>query len=1041
MTKFTPLSLALPLIALGLLAVQSAHASTLPAKTSGTTKATLPDGGVVWCIGSPGAGYVTNSNYPDDTAPDGQSANPANLPPGWQANGILNNPEPATTTNSANPNDFGATAETYTVTDPDDVYAIQLNYWNSVITGTGAPQDGGGTSTIGAIGYSTGSMCMLYYPGANNSGGANEGQFEITYPASPSASNANETMFAPAGSNPNAALWNAFPLNGNAPYFLSITDGGPTAYVSTFKGCSWDANSCTVGSQVVPAGGTAPISSDWNVFPEVLSNITSIPTAWSIAYDSNYGNPDQLDYPVGTNPQHPVWDASYDIWFDKTGVTGTGQAPYGNARGQNDGLEIMVWMNSKNSYVDTVVNGVGVAGNTENYPVPNITGFAQPSGWPREQVWINNVVYDVWTSRLNNAYYGYTTALNPNAGTQPNYTVVKGGVENYTCPTLPVYNPNTGAAATTATNKTNSNGYTCGTEWNVVSFVATQSNDSGTMVDYRGPNMSMDTKVFTDYILGINDGLWRQVVPPFTTSAGNRAGAVTSGNNQTIGVLQCPGSAMSSQQDNPVDSPSACLNENWALTSIQAGFEPWEGGNGLESTSFAAHVITTAAAVQSGLTTNQGQTPGLSVVNWNTPFEVVYPGCPSTTTPVTYSAPSSVTYLINGFLNGDPSQPATYPTSGTPGNMSAIPGTTAFAATIGQLSPMHSTTSADTQITFYAVCNGTTQTSSITFWIDPSGQVFYSDGKTPVSGAQVTLLTSSSANGPFEAVPNMNSGLASDIMDPADNTLNPLVTAQYGIYAWDVTPGYYEVSATKSGCGTVTSPVQHVTTTPITNLYLDLPCAAPPLPKLVAASIPGVPATLTAAAVSSSQINLNWSAVPLPPNATSVTYTVYEVSPTATTIASGVTATNYQVTGLTGGTSYTFAVTAVDASGASAKSTSASATTQGSPSGNCHVTYTVTNAIPGVTNGLTVNINIQNTGKTAIYPWTLGWTFPGNQKITYAWNVNETQTGEKVSMSSIASWESIPAGSTLTGAVGFNGTYTGANTNPTAFTLNGLPCK
>jgi len=90
---------------------------------------------------------------------------------------------------------------------------------------------------------------------------------------------------------------------------------------------------------------------------------------------------------------------------------------------------------------------------------------------------------------------------------------------------------------------------------------------------------------------------------------------------------------------------------------------------------------------------------------------------------------------------------------------------------------------------------------------------------------------------------------------------------------------------------------------------------------------------------------------------------------------------------------------------------------------------------------LTVDINIQNTGKTAIYPWTLGWTFPGNQKINYAWNVNESQTGEKVSMSSIASWESIPAGSTLTGAVGFNGTYTGANTNPTAFTLNGLPCN
>jgi endoglucanase len=90
---------------------------------------------------------------------------------------------------------------------------------------------------------------------------------------------------------------------------------------------------------------------------------------------------------------------------------------------------------------------------------------------------------------------------------------------------------------------------------------------------------------------------------------------------------------------------------------------------------------------------------------------------------------------------------------------------------------------------------------------------------------------------------------------------------------------------------------------------------------------------------------------------------------------------------------------------------------------------------------LTVNINIQNTGKTALYPWTLAWTFPGNQKITNTWNVNESQSGQNVTLSSISSWESIPAGGTLTGAVGFSGTYTGANAKPTAFTLNGQPCN
>jgi hypothetical protein len=1032
---FTTLSLALPLVALGLIAVQSAHASTSP-ETTGTTKQTLPDGGVVWCVGSPGYGYPPTA-YANDLTPDG-TANPANLPPGWEKDGNLWNGELG--------QDALTTVSSASGGDTDDVYAIQLNYWDSVTTGeitsgtpgnnpTGVPSDGGGTTTPGAIGYSTGSSCMLYYPG-----GANAGLFEITYPAFPSTTQPAEmqwfpgpaTPTQPVGALPNPALWNAFPLNGNPQFFYGSTDGGPTGYVSTWKGCSWDNNSCTPGSAVIPlaTAGVAPISSDWNVFPEMLSNISSIPTMWSIAFDSNYGNPGQLDTAANPNPQHPVWDASYDIWFDKSGTTGVGVAPYGSVRGQNDGLEIMVWLNSKNSYVDDV----GATGNTVGYPIPNVTGYAQPSGMPREQVLINNVVYDVWTSRLDNAYYGYSTASNPNAATEPNYAVVKGGAEGYTCPTLAVYNT-TG----TTTNGTNANPYSCGTEWNVVSFVATQSNNSGTMVDYRGTAMTMDSKVFTDYILGINDGLWAEVTPPFATYSSNRSGAVT---GTTIGVLQCPGSAMSNQQDKPVDSPSACLNENWLLTSIQAGFEPWEGGNGLESTAFQAHVMTTGTAVQSGLTAQQGQNQALPVVNWETPFQVVFPGCASTTTPGAFYAPSSVNYLING-TNSQTGAAMTYPLDGTPASMSQVTGTPGFEAEIPGLFPMHSNLTTPTVITFTADCDGTTVTASDQFWIDPSGQIFYSDGKTPVQGATVTLeySPSLSASGPFVAVPNQNYGLTTDVMDPHDNTLNSMISTQYGVYAWDVIPGYYTVTATKSGCGTVTSPVQHVTTTPITNLYLDLPCAAPPAPKLVAASLPAEPAALTAAAASTSQINLSWGAVPPPLNATSVTYTVYEVTPTATTIASGVTASNYQVTGLNAGTAYSFAVTAVDAGGASTKSTSASATTQGSASGNCHITYTVTSAKPGIAAGLTVNINIQNTGKTAIYPWTLGWTFPGNQKITYSWNVTETQTGEAVTMKSIATWESIAAGATLTGDVGFNGNFTGTNTNPTAFTLNGLACQ
>jgi hypothetical protein len=983
---FTTLSLTLPLIVLGLIAVQSAHATAIVQSS---------DGGVMWCKGDGTATLPTG--FPLQTLET------------WGSIPVLTNPP------------FGDTGETVAPTggDANDRYAIQLDYWNSVTSDPG-----------GAIGYSTGASCMLFY---YNTG--NIGQFTITYSANPSQPIAAEETWVT--NHPNT-----FPYVNNAPYSLGISDGGPTGYVSTFKGCSWDNNSCTTGSAVRTYGTTtvAPPNSDWNVFPEMLSTITSIPTTWNITSDPTYGTPFVKD---GTH----IWDASYDIWFDKNAETGlnSGQAPYGTVRGENDGLEIMVWMNSNNSYVDA-------PGSQPNQP----GNYAQPSGWPREAVLINNVVYDVWTSRLNNAYFGY-----PSSTTD---VVVKANTDQDTCTTLAV---NGGA------------GVPCGSEWNVVSFVATKHNGT----DYRTTGMSMDTKVFTDYILGINDGLWQQVTPNpgITTYSGNRISAApaTGSTPATIGVLACPASSMDGQQTDPPANPSKCLNQSWWLTSIQAGFEPWEGGAGLESSSFVAHVNTYASPVQSGLTSGNG-TP---IVAWNAPFQVVYPGCPANAGPPVsgvYTQPTTAPrFTIVGINGSSPYYPYITPqpagaipawvpiTITGPGNYNGygtnniVQGAYPATATLGQAMTWNPTTGmweATMQSTLPLSAesgNGapatiyisnpscTTQpVASIAVYIDPSGKVFYSDGKTPVQGATVTLeySPSNSATGPFEVVPNNNTGLTSDIMNPADNTLNPMSSTQYGSYAWDVAPGYYQVNAELNGCGAVTSPVQQVVTAPITNLFLDLPCAPPEPPNVVTATVPNVPAGLTATAVSSSQINLSWSPVLPPLNATSWTYTVYETSPAYTVIASGLSGNSYQVTGLTPGTSYAFAVTAVDAGGSSALSPSASTTTQPG-SGNCHVTYNVASATPGVTNGLTVNINIQNTGKTALYPWTLAWTFPGNQKITNTWNVNESQSGQNVTLSSISSWESIPAGGTLTGAVGFNGTYTGANAKPTAFTLNGQPCN
>lgn len=105
-----------------------------------------------------------------------------------------------------------------------------------------------------------------------------------------------------------------------------------------------------------------------------------------------------------------------------------------------------------------------------------------------------------------------------------------------------------------------------------------------------------------------------------------------------------------------------------------------------------------------------------------------------------------------------------------------------------------------------------------TIYVDPSGTVVDGDnGNTPVPGATVTLLTSDSATGTFTAVPD-----GSAVMSPA-NRANPDVSGATGSFGWDTVPGYYEVQASKTGCGSVTSPAFQVPP-PLTTLQLILHC-------------------------------------------------------------------------------------------------------------------------------------------------------------------------------------------------------------------------
>jgi hypothetical protein len=94
---------------------------------------------------------------------------------------------------------------------------------------------------------------------------------------------------------------------------------------------------------------------------------------------------------------------------------------------------------------------------------------------------------------------------------------------------------------------------------------------------------------------------------------------------------------------------------------------------------------------------------------------------------------------------------------------------------------------------------------------------------------------------------------------------------------------------------------------------------------------PAAPAGLTATAVSSSQINLAWTA-----SSGATSYNVKRATVSGgpySTIATGVTTTSYSNTGLSASTTYYYVVSAVNSSGESANSSQASATTQASSSG------------------------------------------------------------------------------------------------------------
>ncbi|GGS18226.1 glucanase [Streptomyces humidus] len=101
----------------------------------------------------------------------------------------------------------------------------------------------------------------------------------------------------------------------------------------------------------------------------------------------------------------------------------------------------------------------------------------------------------------------------------------------------------------------------------------------------------------------------------------------------------------------------------------------------------------------------------------------------------------------------------------------------------------------------------------------------------------------------------------------------------------------------------------------------------------------------------------------------------------------------------------------------------------------CSVDYKVQNDWGS---GFTTAVTITNNA-AAKSSWALKWTYGGSQKVTSAWNAKVTQSGAAVTVANETYNGTLATGGSV--SFGFQGTYSGTNAIPTAFTLDGVTCN
>jgi hypothetical protein len=201
---------------------------------------------------------------------------------------------------------------------------------------------------------------------------------------------------------------------------------------------------------------------------------------------------------------------------------------------------------------------------------------------------------------------------------------------------------------------------------------------------------------------------------------------------------------------------------------------------------------------------------------------------------------------------------------------------------------------------------------------------------------------------------------------------------------------------------------------------------------------PSAPGGLTVSGVTTTGAVLSWTAST--PGSFPITgYVIYRLdgnTETAVSVTPTPATTTATLANLTPNTAYSFRVRARDsASVLSAPSATVSFTTAVPPSG-CDIAYS-TNDWGG---GFTATMKIKNTSNTTIPNWVMRFAFPAGQRLTNGWSATWSQPEGSAQVSATnLSWNAaIQPGSSV--SIGFNATFSGANPEPTAFTLNGNTC-